>query len=183
MKMQNVECRMQNEEGIPEILRNRCHIRSGIQQGSGAKRTFKCGARSAECEVRNGKRRLRGRVYDNFDSYQSYDTNSERGSGISVISGEKSHPSLPQKSRRIRASQDLQCDLFRRLELDACAGPKPKVQGRSNEDPSSRCCDATGAGAPTFGYVRICSLDSEKIIYEVPPPRHLSRADLSFFRG
>ena len=51
--MQNVECRMQNEEGTPEIFRNRCRIRSGVRQGSGAKGTFKCGARSAECGVEN----------------------------------------------------------------------------------------------------------------------------------
>ena len=86
MKMQNVECRMQNEEGIPEIFRNRCHIRSGIQQVSGAKGW---------------------RVYDSSDSYRSYDTNSERGSGISGISGEKSHPSLRSfRLHRISARQN-----------------------------------------------------------------------------
>ena len=69
--MQNVECRMQNEERTPEIFRNRCHIRSGALQGSGAKGW---------------------RVCESCDSYQSYNTNSERGSGISGISGEKSHP-------------------------------------------------------------------------------------------
>ena len=101
-------------------------------------------------------------IDESCDSYRSYDTNSERGSGNSGISGEKSRPSsrsfrlhrisarptfaeaaarqarrrdrsvLPQKSREIRASQDLQCDLFRRLGNGCLRGGTGKGRRRFN---------------------------------------------------
>ena len=113
MKMQNVECRMQNEEGTPEIFSNRCPIRSGVQQGSGAKGW---------------------RVYESCDSYRSYHANSEHGSGISGISVEKSRPysrSYDAKGPFCRRNLGKYaphkiCSVIysEGSELDACGGPK-----------------------------------------------------------
>ena len=57
------------------------------------------------------------RSYESCDSYRSYHTNSKRGSGISGISGEKSHSFCSRNRGKYAASQYLQCDLFRRLGI------------------------------------------------------------------
>ena len=127
--MQNVECRMQNEEGTAEIFRNRCH-RQGAEAGSSEPK------RSALAVTT---------IDESCDSYRSYNTNLGRGSGISAISGEKSHPFC--RRNRGKYALHMICSVIysERSELDVCAGPQ------------------SGNRKSLFGYVRICSFLRKKM--------------------